>query len=238
MATIKMTTLILPAVSTANIPQLSVDLIVSTLHLQYEQSLDDLGTVYPFTSPSDYHPAVALSTAIQVFSRPDLGITCLQQRSPTLPGSKTKFIEDVLLPFIRAGNFSRIILLSSSDAARRLDVRGSRSVLLNDQDLLGLMKSLQISEPHTSSVTRSRLPGSGVTVPLLCALAGLYDKTTLQCLVRYAFDGDNFEDAHQLAKDVLEILGASDTSVLSEPKSWKGVYGKPVKVGIEHGLYG
>lgn len=60
-----------------------------------------------------------------VYHSKDKQLTVIQQRSPTLKGKKQNLIS-TLIDFIKEAQFSKVTILTSLDASRRLDSQISR----------------------------------------------------------------------------------------------------------------
>ncbi|KAJ1909141.1 hypothetical protein IWQ60_011338 [Tieghemiomyces parasiticus] len=116
--------LILPCVSIGNVPQLSCDLIISTLRLDRVGYLTD-PNVTPMVGPPAFdhiQPATrnGLTTALEVFQSVDGRLTVVQQRAPALP-HRQRALVDNLARFIADGGFQQVVLLSTVDARLRDD---------------------------------------------------------------------------------------------------------------------
>ncbi|KAF9350082.1 Proteasome assembly chaperone 2 [Mortierella sp. AD094] len=140
----KGTTLILPSVSIGNVPQLTTDLLLTTLKLDRVGCIED-ENVIPVLGPADRpHDATAspqsqhiaagssssnlslstggLSLAVEVFQSKDGKWTIIQQRSPTVRHRSHNYADN-LLQFIRDSEFDQVVLLASADGARRIDTQ-------------------------------------------------------------------------------------------------------------------
>ncbi|KAF9136785.1 Proteasome assembly chaperone 2 [Mortierella sp. GBA39] len=135
----KGTTLILPSVSIGNVPQLTTDLLLSTLKLDRVGCIEDENVV-PVLGPADRPhsestPATAsgtgagtgvsgglLSLAVEVFQSKDGKWTLIQQRSPTV-SHRSHHYADNLVRFIQDSEFDQVVLLASADGARRIDIQ-------------------------------------------------------------------------------------------------------------------
>ncbi|CCF60611.1 hypothetical protein KAFR_0K02550 [Kazachstania africana CBS 2517] len=126
------TTLLLPLVSTGNVPQLSVDLILHSLSDEFEfvKSIDST-FLHPFVGPLDYGidqtepvlytqssfletPSVKkFSTALELFYNKSKRVYVLQQRTPTIQGYLNNFIKDTLIPLIKELQITNISVLDS-----------------------------------------------------------------------------------------------------------------------------
>ncbi|KAF9575178.1 Proteasome assembly chaperone 2 [Mortierella alpina] len=133
----KGTTLILPAVSIGNVPQLTTDLFLSTLKLDRVGCIEDANVIAvvgpadrPHQAPSPSRTATSttatesathgLSLAVEVFQTNDGKWTLVQQRSPTVP-HRSHFYADNLVRFIQESEFDQVVLLASADGARKID---------------------------------------------------------------------------------------------------------------------
>ncbi|KAF9933254.1 Proteasome assembly chaperone 2 [Linnemannia zychae] len=152
----KGTTLILPSVSIGNVPQLTTDLLLSTLQLDRVGCIEDENVV-PVLGPADRphnststtnNSASGLSMAVEVFQSKDGKWTIIQQRSPTVAHRSHQYADN-LTQFIVESEFDQVVLLASADGARRIDiqlrsgnpVRYISSPALS-QSLLGMLMSL------------------------------------------------------------------------------------------------
>ncbi|KAK9321131.1 proteasome assembly chaperone 2 [Lipomyces orientalis] len=259
----KGTILILPAVSSANVPQLAVDLLVHSFRIPFYSLLDHGGLLYPFAGPREdpaplendtatQLPKNGIASSLEVYH--NSSVTCLIQRSPTLPASRGLFISKVLLPFIQQNKFSRILLLSSTDASRRSDPGGQRvtSISLYDRSFQGIstptildlsrkIAKLSVDESipqpeYEEYALPPRLPGSGITLQFL-KVAVTHNLPT-SSVILYVYEGDNFADAYYMAEMALSALEIASPPAWTPPPSWEGVYGRKQKVGLEYGLYG
>ncbi|KAK3838089.1 MAG: proteasome assembly chaperone 2 [Linnemannia gamsii] len=145
----KGTTLILPSVSIGNVPQLTTDLLLSTLKLDRVGCIED-ENVIPVLGAADrpHHDANVnitisgstaalaatagtgagavsgggLSLAVEVFQSKDGKWTLIQQRSPTV-SHRSHHYADNLVQFIQESEFDQVVLLASADGARRIDIQ-------------------------------------------------------------------------------------------------------------------
>lgn len=120
-------TLIVPLVSTGNVPQLTVDLLLHSLSSEFDfvKSLDST-FVHPFVGPLDYvldqpepilfsktAPHKAYSTALELFYNESKGLYIVQQRTPVIQGYLNNLIKDTILPLIQEYDIDTVMLLDS-----------------------------------------------------------------------------------------------------------------------------
>ncbi|KAJ2119468.1 hypothetical protein GGH19_000116 [Coemansia sp. RSA 1807] len=226
-------TLILPSVSIGNVPQLSVDLLINTLEATR------VGIIHsPYlvpisgTSGFDHLPDQRL-VPLEVYQTPDTKWTIVQQRSPPLAKHHKDFARE-LMDFIELGSFSRVIVLTSSDAALRgdamIDGPQIRSLTVNCEDVLAnKLRELSLSSlgsgyaqttKDSEALPLKHLHAAGVAKPLLklCQAA----KLPVIALVALVFEGDNVHDAINLANATNSLLDiVPTTQKWCPPQSWQ-----------------
>ncbi|KAJ1941134.1 hypothetical protein GGF37_003685 [Kickxella alabastrina] len=227
-------TLILPAVSIGNVPQLAVDLLINTLRMQ-RIGVFDSASLTPVSGPAGYDhlsPEIR-SHPLEVYQTSNGEWTTLQQRSPPLPKHHRLFAREIM-EYIKDGGFARVVVLASSDAALRTDalIDGSqiRTLAFNwdDDNLANRMQALSLSNLATGegqsalAAPLDQIHAAGVTRPLLklCEQAGV----PTFAMVSLVNEGDNVPDAIMLANAANAALGvaaAGDIAHWLPPRSWE-----------------
>ncbi|KAJ2746521.1 hypothetical protein GGI20_001296 [Coemansia sp. BCRC 34301] len=233
-------TLILPTVSIGNVPQLAIDLLVNTLQLARIGIIDD-AALLPVSGISAYDHISSRPVPLEVYQSSDAKWTVVQQRSPPLAKHHRLFAKS-MLEFIKTGEFDRVVLLTSSDAALRTDalIDGPqiRSITINGDDRVPVDKLQALSladfghrvqvaarddmaskEPTLSDVLR-QLHAAGIARPLLdkCQGAGV----PVLALVSLVNEGDNIADAIMLANAANAALSiATDVDQWRPPQGWQ-----------------
>lgn len=238
-------TLIIPCVSMANIPQLAVDLLIHS----YRFSLVGLLShtyLYPFASPKDRlesDPACPgeFATGLQVYYSKEHNLTILQQRLPVISSYLTAHATTVIRPFIDLHQFARVLVLDSSDAGQV--ARGPKELihLLGREELVA--KSLAHLSLHDSDLSEFTDPTS--TSPFSNHCQSIYKPLLdvaaldLSILHTFVYEGDNFGDAEAMACALVKALAITPCPNWLRPVSWKGVYGdRPIPRAMEEGLFG
>lgn len=128
-------TLVLPLVSTGNVPQLSVDLLLHSFNDRFH-FIEDLDSKYlhPFVGPLDHTLADTTTTtpssstlydgtsskrfssALELFSNKDKSIYIIQQRTPIIQGYLNNFIQDIIIPLINRLGITKLSILDSYGA--------------------------------------------------------------------------------------------------------------------------
>ncbi|XP_041377008.1 proteasome assembly chaperone 2-like [Gigantopelta aegis] len=258
-------TLILPTVSVGNVAQLAVDLLVSTLsmnrvgYILHESILPMCGN-NPFASNKD--KACRLCTSCEVFESSSDNFVVVQQRAPFIRGKKKIFFK-WFSEWIRAQNFSRVIILTSSFAEERLDkqIQGSPlrflvSTAIEKQDGELFRDKLNWQElelrplpPGLSSENDNKptvyIPGSGIAKNLFEDLSDL----PVAMLLMFCSEGDNSNDAVTLVNYLNSWINvvtvkpksdgecgdiAQDTMLWKVPISWRLVFGSKVDQTLFH----
>ncbi|KAK9108747.1 hypothetical protein Sjap_016807 [Stephania japonica] len=111
-------TLIMPALSTGNVGQLAIDLLVSTMNAERIGYLDD-----PFVLPcvgNDAYgstPTGVLALPLEAYVSPHNSLTLIQQRSPVIKGMMIEFAKHVA-EFAATNGREHVIVLSSLSSGR------------------------------------------------------------------------------------------------------------------------
>ncbi|KIK67171.1 hypothetical protein GYMLUDRAFT_854594 [Collybiopsis luxurians FD-317 M1] len=233
-------TLIIPIISSANVAQLSVDLLVSSLGLARIAILDSSYFIPLIGSREHEEPGV--TTPFELFGKHGLDVVIMQQRSPTLKARKQDFLND-FFEFVEELGFGSVLILSGVDLSNRLD-----------EQMLTPTYQLQPNESPLSSTPLHRLtvfpipkyaspvpqkldsddepqipfiPGGGITRRMLSSLPKEWN-IPISALLRFALDGDNRTDAYSLASIVAQVVGIDLESVIwKQPESWAGLFGTP-----------
>ncbi|KAJ2735025.1 hypothetical protein IW152_001870 [Coemansia sp. BCRC 34962] len=233
-------TLILPTVSIGNVPQLGMDLLINTLQLSRIGIIDD-SALLPVSGIAAFDHITSRPVPLEVYQSTDAKWTLIQQRSPPLPKRHRLFAKS-MLEFIKAGEFDRVVLLTSSDAALRTDalIDGpqirSISVNCDDRVLIDKLQALSLTDfGHRQGMAiddnmdskesllagiLKQLHAAGIARPLLdmCQGAGI----PVLALVSLVNEGDNISDAITIANAANAALGiATNIDQWHPPQSWQ-----------------
>ncbi|CAL9737465.1 proteasome assembly chaperone 2 [Monosporozyma servazzii] len=122
-------TLVLPLVSTGNVPQLTVDLILHSYNDDFN-FIEDLDSKYlhPFVGPLDHtstdtqsqlyskQAGKTFSSALELFTNNDQSIYIIQQRTPIIQGYLNNYIQELIIPLISRLKISTVSILDSYGA--------------------------------------------------------------------------------------------------------------------------
>ncbi|CAL8237369.1 unnamed protein product [Boreogadus saida] len=237
-------TLILPAIAVGNVAQLAVDLIVSTLSMKRVGYMHT-DCLVPMVGPNPYatsaEDAGELHTTAEVYRDAEKKLAVLQIRSPLIQSRSRKF-RKLLVSWIKASEFSRTVVLSSSHAYQRDDqqLKGTPLRYLVTPAMrtasgpalaeLGWVEMERLS-PYPGLVEaepRLSIPGGGVTKGLFTD--GCQEELCLAVVLVFCSEGDNVPDAFTLVNHLNEWLllvdndkrGAQKWKV---PGSWRLLFG-------------
>lgn len=222
-------TLIIPTVSTGNVPQLCTDVLIHNYPFKHYKVLDST-LLYPFASPIDYttEPISGTSTGLELYVCETLKTAIVVQRSPVIPQYTRNFIDYLSKEVI--DGFNKVVLLDSHEAVIQDDPT-KRVKIYNDNDsLIQGVENLKLKEETAED---SRFSDFGKEFIDL-----VYNSIRVLALVIDVYEGDNSSDAKLLAKSVCTSLEFPQNSLSITPKSWEGVYGdRPIPIGVEGGLF-
>ncbi|KZT21425.1 hypothetical protein NEOLEDRAFT_1121269 [Neolentinus lepideus HHB14362 ss-1] len=250
-------TIIIPIVSTGNVPQLAVDLLITSLGLKHIGTFDSRDLIPVIAAREDGETGV--TTPIELYGREGVDVVIIQQRSPALKDRKQEFVNS-LLEFIKGAGLGCALFLSGINPSNRSDAQmltptyhivPSSSPSLQSTPLSSISGlpipsytsptphyplSDQIS-PSSESTTIPFIPGGGLTRRFLSVISTTTPwKVPTASLLQFVMEGDNRGDAHLLAAVVAKVLGI-DTLIPEwrQPGSWqRGLFG----AGYDQSLYG
>ncbi|CAO3598918.1 unnamed protein product [Absidia cylindrospora] len=238
---------LLPSVSIGNVPQLTCDLIIHTLHLSRVGFIDS-DAVIPVIGQFEDQP-IGISVPIEVYQSDNRQWTVIQQRSPTLKGKKQSLISG-LINFIESAQFAKVVLLTSLDAARRLDSQISSipfRVVGDSASVQDIIQAINVPELETdqqqqqdvdTDMTSSSLPsmhGAGISRSLYQQLLDAKVNVIMFCM--FVLEGDNVQDSVELANVLntyyqIKSNGSGASSSWTPPKSWEYLFGTPFNAEI------
>ncbi|KAI9090461.1 PAC2 family-domain-containing protein [Phlyctochytrium arcticum] len=234
------TTLLCPAPNgLGNIGQLAVDLLIATFSLQkigFLESPDLLPVCGHDTYDQEQQPR--LYTTFEVFQGTISGkqYSVIQIRSPVIKKRAIAFAQD-FADWIASTGFKNIVLLSGLDAGRRNDQQMSASRLRHFstdrastyREALEKAGIRELEGDVASHASGNPIPPGGGVLRFL--IEKLKDgPTPLVCLTWFSVEGDNVNDAVELASAVRNLSAESDAfardgSTWKIPASWEQLYG-------------
>ncbi|KAH3682127.1 hypothetical protein WICPIJ_006930 [Wickerhamomyces pijperi] len=247
------TALLLPSIAHANVPQLTVDLILHTFPFVKVRSLDST-FLYPFASPVDHAQGATqpegFSSALDLYVCEELGLSLIQQRAPVIPSFQRNF-HSQLMKFIESSNFNKVVLLDSKDYAYIGGFMGNCPTAIyagesTEQELDSLLRKLTINEAEAEESPNrvvkdeeAEIKDTFTDTVSQLVLSLKEKKISTAALIGYIYEGDNSPDAKIMAGKVAKLLSLPFDGEWKTPKSWSGVYGsRDVPRSMEDGMFG
>ncbi|KZV69914.1 hypothetical protein PENSPDRAFT_685931 [Peniophora sp. CONT] len=107
-------------VSTANVPQLSADLLIASLDLKCVGVFDPQYLVPAIGGRDDDDNAVGMTSPLESYGREGVNSVIIQPRLPVLKSAKEEYLS-ALLQFISDSHFSAVLFLTGVDVQNRTD---------------------------------------------------------------------------------------------------------------------
>ncbi|CAH0547543.1 unnamed protein product [Brassicogethes aeneus] len=222
-------TLIIPGVSVGNVPQFSVDLLITTFDLKKVATIWHPGIVSsvgndPFTPDS-----TEICTACELYSNKESKISAIQLRS-TLEFKLVKnFIED-LKSALGGFKLKKIVILASGFDYELHTVSSNKFFYVSNDGVDKLMKDNGVKALENDANEKYYIHGDGFGCILFSILSEKF-KTTI--LVKYVSEGDNIPDAFSMFEKLCRIIDLKfSMESIQIPYSWKNVFGGPPPLGI------
>ncbi|CAK5281792.1 unnamed protein product [Mycena citricolor] len=230
-------TLVLPVVSTANVAQLAVDLLIASLQLERIGIFDSLYLV-PVVGSAESGQGVC--TPLELYGTPGLDVVFAQQRSPVLKSQKAEFVS-AFSDFIRTSGIAATLVLSGVDLSNRTDsqmITPTYQLSRPDVSTTPLARLASLPLPKYTSPVPHRpmdenqaqipfIPGGSLTRRILDRFWDDQSLPTAAAILQFALEGDNRADSAMLASAVVATLDLKVAGFV-EPASWKqGLFGAP-----------
>jgi len=242
-------TLIVPVVSTANVSQLAVDLLIVSLSLKQIGIFNSKDLVPVVGGREDEE---GLTTPLELYGRDEVNVVIMQQRSPVMKTCKEEFTRS-LSTFVQTSGFAACVFLSGVDMSNRTDAQMMTPTYYihppNTPPLvsppLSSLSQLPIPEytspvmqypPPGDEVVIPPIPGGGLTRRFLSSISDNDPKWSIPvaALLQFVIEGDNRADANLFAVVVAKVL-ALDIRNWKQPTSWmQGLFG----TAHDQSLYG
>lgn len=232
--------LVVPIVSTGNVSQLAIDLMVCTLGLE-RVGIVDCDYVVPVVGGREGGEG-GITTPLELYGKAGLNVVFLQQRSPVMKTFKGDFVKG-LKSLVLGNEISALFILSGMDLSDRPDAHMNSptyhlipALLTNHEGKLHpAVHELAIHFPPLITTTNQTpgtelpvIPGSGVTRKLVSSLSPEFP--CMGVILEYVLEGDNRADAALLAsalsRSLHKELGMTENERWKEPPSWQqGLFG-------------
>ncbi|KAL1517231.1 hypothetical protein ABEB36_001023 [Hypothenemus hampei] len=219
-------TLIIPAISVGNVPQLTVDLLITTLKLENVASLWHPGVQPSVGADPFYSNEKTFCTACELYVNEARKLAVLQFRSTIEVKLALKFIED-LIDGITELKFENIYVLATGFDYELHNINNKKVYYY----AINYEEKVEIEDAKPLEKTpqgKFKISGSGLAVKLYEAIE---DRLKATLLVKYVSEGDNLYDAKCFFGKLLEFLNLKSEQLIF-PTSWQYVYGTPPPTGL------
>ncbi|DBA94698.1 TPA: hypothetical protein ACH3X1_002259 [Trebouxia sp. C0004] len=246
--------LLLPGVTSANVGQLAIDLIISTLHLPCVGQLET-PCLLPCAGIGAFdHLSQRISLSLELFECPVAQgppVFVLQQRAPAARGCQQKYAEE-LARWISEAAFAEVVLIASLDANLRQDrqIAGHKINYISSGSTAAACQKLGW-EQLEGGLMADLGQQQSVLPPWTLIEAFRHSSIAYTCIVVFAAEGNNAPDAMRVADAVNQYLDlliqqqpqpngkhhpskgvVSLPSPWLAPLSWKYVYGPASSRGL------
>lgn len=241
-----MSTLILPLVTNANLPQLAADLLRHSTNntnavFNHIENFSPVSLI-PIFGAGDHIPSQSIdnnniSTSLELSFSSTFNTYLLLQRSPHVPGYLSHYLNQVVKPLIEKLKINKIIILSSRDAPV---LPNNENIFYHDfkdkDELSQLLEDLTITSSNNGTYDRQILLTDLEENFIKACFATNLQISKLTFGFTTVAEGDNSIDAYNFAKSFIDQFQWNDIT-LNKPISWNGVYGRDFNGNFEEGLY-
>jgi len=135
-------TIIIPTISTGNVAQLAVDILIENLSAERIGYLEHDGLLPVVGQLKHNNGKEELVTSADVYFAKEQSLVILQQRAPVAKAYRAAY-QDMLISWVEQNKFGRVVILSGMNAFERIEVQ------LNGSQLRCLTSSKMDSEKES-----------------------------------------------------------------------------------------
>nr|XP_023023591.1 proteasome assembly chaperone 2 [Leptinotarsa decemlineata] len=221
-------TLIIPSVSVGNVPQLTVDLLITTYNFKKCATIWH-SAIVPSVGSNPYDSKCSdLCTACEIYSNEDLKLAALQIRSTIDYRIASRFFLD-LKEKLQTLFIKNVTILSGMFDYEQHIVTKNKFYYISagEDERLVQCNNITLLERVINGKYNSN--GSGFAFKLYETLS-----TDFRCTVlgKYISEGDNRPDACMFLEKLVYILDLNSAMDLIIPSSWNFVFGAPPPIEI------
>lgn len=222
--------LIIPTVSVGNVPQLTIDLLVTSLNLKKVATLWHPGIISSVGADAYDSNSSEICTACELYIDEKRKLALLQLRSALHLRLATKFFADLKEELLRLNLGQIVILTSSFDYELHTELE-EKFYFISTPNINDLMEEIGV-KPQKEYNGKYQIHGSGFAVKLYETL-----KDDFKCtiLIKYVSEGDNRPDAIAMISVLsrfMQSLDAFDLQKIRFPCSWNNIFGGPPPLGM------
>ncbi|KAJ8910850.1 hypothetical protein NQ315_015585 [Exocentrus adspersus] len=223
-------TLIIPSVSVGNIPQLTIDLLITTYELERLSAIWHPAIV-PCVGSDPYDSNKSdICTACELYLNEQLKLAVIQLRSTIEKKLALNFFNDLRDVILHLGFKCTFVLASSFDYELH-NISGEKFYFLSNADCNDIMRNCSVKPLQPDMNGKYYLNGDGFAVKIYQVIQ---ESTTCTLLVKYASEGDNRPDALMMLRRLSVVMGLKEPldENIKCPSSWRFVFGGPPPQGL------
>lgn len=209
-------TLVLPALTIGNVPQLCVDLLITSGGFSRVAAVDHPALLPVVGNDAYARPGTGeICTAAEAFQRSAGAVTILQQRAPAAPGREREW-GTALARWAKAAGVSRVVMLVSADAGRVTESPEAPRAIAGPLWKDPLPEGWRVAEERVAAVAARK---GGVSDAVMRELAA--ESVPFVAAIVLCAEGDNVGDAVRMSS----LVGPTLIGVIPEkqwipPPSW------------------
>lgn len=221
--------LIIPCVSVGNVPQLTVDLLITTYNFKRVSTIWHPAIISSVGSDPYYSKISELHTACELYINEELKLATIQLRSTIENKLAITFFNDLRDTVLRL-NFMKTFILSSSFDYELHNILGEKFYFVSTTENNGTMEINHIKPLQPNINGTYCLNGGGFAVKLYEIF---HQNLPCTLLIKYVSEGDNQPDAIRMLQRLFTVLGLTKIpDRIKCPSSWQFVFGGPPPLGI------
>lgn len=222
-------TLIIPSVSVGNVPQLTVDLLITTLKLKNVAALWHPGLVASVGADPFYSESKILCTACELYANIEKKVAALQIRSTIETRLIQKFFSELIASLLTLNIGKVVILATGFDyELHNIAEKDTFHYITNTSESEVATKMSSVKPLLRSASGKLIINGAGFGPNLYEAVS---EKLKCILIVKYVSEGENIFDAQVFLNKLFQYINVSNDKFVF-PSSWKFVYGAPPPIGL------
>lgn len=222
-------TLIIPSVSVGNVPQLTIDLLITSLNCEKAATIWHPAIVSSVGPDPFKEDSSTICTACELYINETYKVALIQLRSTIAHKLALEFFK-VLKQSIVQYKVKEIIILTSSFDYELHVINENKFYYISNKAIEEVMSTNNIKKQAADDSGKYLVHGSGFAVTV-------YEKfiDTFSCtvLIKYVSEGDNRPDAIIMMEVLCKLLRLPLFNLkIKYPPSWSCVFGGPPPLGI------
>ncbi|XP_066254293.1 proteasome assembly chaperone 2 [Euwallacea similis] len=225
-------TLLIPSISVGNVPQLTIDLLITTLKLKNVATLWHPGIV-PLIGPDPFNNSLnVICSACEMYVNENFKLAALQFRSTIEKKLVLKFISNLVDCLVEMKLKGVYILATGFDyELHNIENRGNFYFATNENNSEQVIKQTSAQLLKTDHRGKFNVHGAGFGIKLFDSIG---TKISACMIIKYVSEGDNINDAMLCFSTLQRFIGIDEKAAgtMSIPSSWNYVYGALPPLGL------